>query len=103
MATVKRIAPGSALKVGLVVYAFLGLVVGICVALFSLVAGSLGSMAGDGVTGARALGFGFGFGFSAIIIFPIMYGIIGGIGGVIAAAVYNVAAGWVGGLEVDIS
>jgi hypothetical protein len=101
MATVKRIAPGSAFKVGLVVYAFLGLIVGICMALFSMVAGSLGSLAGGGVPGARALGFGFGF--SAIIIFPILYGLIGGIGGVIAAAVYNLAAGWVGGLEVDIS
>jgi hypothetical protein len=101
MATVRRIAPGSAFKVGLVVYAFLGLIVGICMALFSMVAGSLGSLAGGGVPGARALGFGFGF--SAIIIFPILYGIVGGIGGVIAAAVYNLAAGWVGGLEVDIS
>ena len=101
MATVKRIAPGSAFKVGLVVYAFLGLIVGICMALFSMVAGSLGSLAGGGVPGARALGFGFGF--SAIIVFPILYGIVGGIGGVIAAAVYNLAVGWVGGLEVDIS
>jgi len=101
MATVKRIAPGSAFKVGLVVYAFLGLIVGICMALFSMVAGSLGSLAGGGVPGARTLGFGFGL--SAIIIFPILYGIVGGIGGVIAAAVYNLAAGWVGGLEVDIS
>ena len=100
MATVKRIAPGSAFKVGLVVYAFLGLIVGICMALFSMVAGSLGSLAGGGVPGARALGFGFGL--SAIIVFPILYGIVGGIGGVIAAAVYNLAAGWVGGLEVDI-
>jgi hypothetical protein len=101
MATVKRIAPGSAFKVGLVVYAFLGLIVGICMALFSMVAGSLGSLAGGGVPGARTLGYGFGLG--AIIIFPILYGIVGGIGGVIAAAVYNLAAGWVGGLEVDIS
>ena len=101
MATVKRIAPGSAFKVGLVVYAFLGLIVGICMALFYMVAGSLGSLAGGGVPGARALGFGFGFG--AVIIFPILYGIVGGVGGVIAAAVYNLAAGWVGGLEVDIS
>ena len=101
MATVKRIAPGSAFKVGLVVYAFLGLIVGICMALFSMVAGSLGSLAGGGVPGARALGFGFGL--SAIIVFPILYGIVGGIGGAIGAAVYNLAAGWVGGIEVDIS
>jgi hypothetical protein len=30
MAVVKRIGPGSACKVGLVVYACLGLVVGVC-------------------------------------------------------------------------
>ena len=101
MATLKRVGPGSAFKVGLVVYAFLGLIVGICMALFSMMAGSLGSMAGGGVPGARALGFGFGF--SAIVIFPILYGIVGGIGGAIGAAIYNLVAGWVGGIEVEIS
>ena len=101
MATVKRIGPGSAFKVGLVVYAFLGLIVGGCMALFSMVAGSLGSLAGGGTSGARAFGFGFGLG--AIVIFPILYGIIGAIGGAIGAVVYNLAAGWVGGIEIDIS
>jgi hypothetical protein len=66
-----------------------------------MVAGSLGGLASGGLPGSRALGFGFGL--SAIIIFPILYGIIGGIGGAIGAVVYNLAAGWVGGLEVDIS
>ncbi len=101
MATVKHIGPGSAFKVGLVVYAFLGLIIGVCVALFSMVAGSLGSLAGGQAAGSRAFGFGMGVG--AIIIFPVLYGIIGGIAGAIGAAVYNLAAGWIGGLEVDIS
>jgi len=101
MATVKRISPGSAFKVGLVVYAFLGLLVGILMAFFSMIVGSLGSMAEAGVPAAKAFGFGLGLG--SIIIFPICYGIIGGIGGAIGAAIYNLAAGWVGGLEVDIS
>jgi hypothetical protein len=42
-------------------------------------------------------------GFGAIILFPICYGIIGGIFAAIGAAIYNLVAGWVGGLEVDIS
>jgi hypothetical protein len=101
MATVRRIGPGSAFKVGLVTYAFLGLIIGVIMALVSMMAGSLGSLAGGGAPGVRALGFGFGL--SAIIIFPICYAIIGGIAGALGAAVYNLVAGWVGGLEVDIS
>ena len=100
MATLSRIGPGSAFKVGLVVYALLGLVVGICVALFSMVAGSLTGMMGPDAPAARMMGLGMGFG--AILIFPIMYGIVGGIGGAIGAAIYNLVARWVGGLEVDI-
>jgi uncharacterized membrane protein YdcZ (DUF606 family) len=100
MATVKRISPGSAFKVGMVVYAIFGLVVGACMAAFSMISGSLGGLMGA-TPAARAIGFGFGA--SAIIIVPILYGVIGGIVGAVGAALYNLAAGWVGGLEVDIS
>lgn len=102
MATLKRIGPGSAFKVGLVTYGILGLVVGVCIALFSMVAGSLGSLAGSQAgAGTRALGLGMGLG--AILIAPIFYGILGGISAALGALIYNLAAGWMGGLEVDIS
>jgi len=102
MATLKRIGPGSAFKVGMVTYAILGLVIGACIAFFSMIAGSLGSLAGSQTgAGARALGLGMGLG--AIIVAPIFYGIIGGIGAALGAVIYNLAAGWVGGLEVDIT
>lgn len=100
MATLKRIGPGSALKLGAITYAFVGLVIGIIAACVSLVAGSLTGMGGSGM-GMRAFGFGMGVG--AIIVAPIVYGIIGGIGAWIGAVVYNLVARWVGGLEVDIS
>jgi|SRR6266851_8344626 hypothetical protein len=101
MAIVKRVGPGSAFKVGLVLYAILGLVLGIFMAFISMVAGSLGSMGQSAAPGAKLLGFGMGLG--AIIFFPICYGLIGGIFAAIGAAIYNLVAGWVGGLEVDIS
>jgi hypothetical protein len=101
MATVKRVGPGSAFKIGLVTYAILGLVLGIFMAFISMVAGSLGSMGQSAAPGAKLFGFGMGLG--AIIFFPILYGLIGGIFGAIGAVIYNLVAGWVGGLEVDIS
>src|SRR5437879_9330223 len=100
MATVKRIAPGSAFKVGLVVYAILGLIVGICMALFSMMAGSLGSLTGGGVPGARALGFGFGLG--AIILFPILYGIVGASpGSSERRCTISQPAGWAGSKSIS--
>jgi Transmembrane domain of unknown function (DUF3566) len=101
MAVVRRIGPGSAFKVGLVLYACIGLVLGVFVAAFSGLIGSLGTA----IPGAAAPGmrFGFGMGIGAIIVLPIFYGIIGGIIAAVMALIYNAVAGMVGGLEVDIS
>src|SRR5260370_6756715 len=91
MATVKRIGPGSAFKIGLVTYAILGLVLGIFMAFISMVAGSLGSLGQSAAPGSRLFGFGMGFG--AIIFFPICYGLFGGIFSAIGAVIYNLLAG----------
>ena len=101
MATVKRVGPGSAFKIGLVTYGIIGLLAGIVMACVSMVAGSLGGLGSSAVPGARALGLGMGFG--AIIFFPILYGLMGGVFAALGAVIYNLVAGWVGGLEVDIS
>lgn len=102
MATLRRIGPGSAFKVGMVTYALFGVVIGVCVALFSMAAGPFGRLAGtEASPGAKALGFGLGLG--AIIVAPIFYGILGGVGGALGALIYNLVAGWIGGLEVDIN
>jgi hypothetical protein len=96
VATVKRIGPGSAFKVGLALYGFMGLLFGAIVALVSLLGGAL-------VPAAEAGVFRMFFGVGAIIILPIFYGIIGGIMAALGAVIYNLVAGLVGGLEVDIS
>lgn len=94
MAVLKRIAPGSAFKVGLVIYGFLGLILG---AFCSVIA-----FAGMQFAPHARFPFGREIGMFAVILCPIIYGIIGGIGAAIGAAIYNLASGWVGGVEVDI-
>ena len=42
------------------------------------------------------------FGAGAVIALPNFYGIMGFVGGIIMAAIYNFVAGIVGGLELDL-
>jgi hypothetical protein len=100
MAHLKRIGPGSAFKIGLIVYGLLGLVIGAFVSLFALLLG--GAMSAAGGSSPMPM-FGAFMGVGAIIFIPICYGVIGGIFAAIGAFIYNLAAGWVGGLEVDIN
>jgi hypothetical protein len=36
------------------------------------------------------------------ILMPVIYGVMGFIGGVISAAVYNLVARWIGGIELEV-
>ena len=96
MAVVKRIGPGSAFKVGLAMYGFMGLIMGTIFSLVGLAAAPFARAGSPPFLGAF-------FGVGAIIILPIFYGIIGGIFAALGAVIYNLISTWVGGLEVDIS
>jgi hypothetical protein len=71
-----------------------GLLAGLIVLLF----GSMFSKMGGDQVGAVGLIGGVG----AIIFLPILYGIIGFIGGAIGAFIYNLVAGVVGGIEIEV-
>jgi len=43
-----------------------------------------------------------GFGVLGLLILPVIYSIIGFVVGAIAAFLYNLVAGWVGGLEIEL-
>lgn len=92
MATIQRIGPASAFKVGFVVYACLGFLAGIlCSAIaFAGVPFSPHEHLPRVVT------------LFAVVLCPIVYGLIGAIGTLISVLLYNLASGWVGGLEADI-
>jgi hypothetical protein len=95
MAVLKRIAPASAFKIGLVSYAFVGLIAGVFCSLIAL--------AGVSFAPHAHLPFGPAIGLFAVIVCPIVYGIIGGIAAVIGALIYNLASSWVGGIEVELN
>jgi len=95
---IRRVGIGSVVKVSGVLYALLGLVMGLCFALFAMVGLGAAAASNDEVPGWLGSIFGIG----AIVIFPIMYGVLGVIGGVIMAALYNLVASITGGLEIDV-
>ena len=78
-------------------YAVVGLIGGAFFALFSLLGASFAAAQSD--WGAF---IGMLFGVGAIFFFPIMYGVMGFIGGAIMAFVYNLVAGIVGGVELEL-
>ena len=53
---------------------------------------------GSGAAAGLALGMMVFFG----LLIPIFYGAMGFILGVVGAAIYNLIAGWLGGIEVDV-
>jgi len=94
MAVLKRIGPASAFKIGLVSYAFLGLIAGVFCSLIALTGASFAPHA--------HLPFAPAIGLFAVILCPIVYGIVGGVVAVIGVLIYNLASSWVGGVEVEI-
>lgn len=93
MATLKRIGPGSMFKLMGFLYVFIGLIIGAVVTLIALA----GAKPAGGGGALSAL-----FGAAAIVVFPILYGVLGAIAGAIGAWLYNFCARVVGGLELDL-
>ncbi len=89
--SITRIEPGQfALMMG-ATYALLGIIFGVIVFAFVAAIPMAGASFG-------ALGRGMG-----VLFFPVIYGIIGYIGGLVGALIYNLAAGTVGGIKVTVS
>ncbi|HEY4284766.1 MAG TPA: DUF3566 domain-containing protein [Chthoniobacterales bacterium] len=99
---IKRIAPLQAGKMLGVVYAGFGLLF----LPFFAIAGVAGAFAqhaehaqgGLAVPVALTAGVIFVMGF----FFPVFYGLMGFVFGMITAAIYNLVAHWIGGIEVEV-
>jgi len=92
MQKIKEVGIVSLAKIMAIIYAFFGLIVGIFISLSSVF----------GVEASPEISQLQGVGFFAIIIFPIIYGLIGGFSGIASGFFFNMAVNWVGPLQVKI-
>ena len=94
---IKRIDPMAAAKLLGAMYALLGLIFGLFMAMLAVFGMAAGG--GDNVMRGAITGLG------SLIALPVIYGILGFIGGAIGALIYNLVAGMVGGIvfEVDVN
>lgn len=94
---IKRVGPVSLGKILGIIYACIGFIVGLFFSFFML----MGTLLGAAIEDSPEPLVGMIFGVGAVFAFPILYGILGFIGGIITAGIYNMASRWVGGIEVD--
>ncbi len=91
MQEIKKFDVFSVSKVFAIIFAIIGLIAGLFFAVFSIAAGAIVDFGG----------FGASFGVLGIIIFPIIYGVMGFVMGAIGALIYNLVAAWIGGVEIE--
>ncbi len=89
----KRIGPLSLAKILAILYALSGVIIGFFMWMFSSVMSRMG--------GPEADVFATFFGVGSIIFFPILYGILGFIFGLLTAWLYNIIAERIGGVELE--
>ncbi len=88
---IRRISIRSAFKLAMVLYGLIGFLVGLVLA----VAASVEPPPGSEPNILTRLGF------WSIAVFPVLYGLAGGLTAAVAVALYNAGASLVGGLRLD--
>lgn len=94
---VRRVGVWSVARIyGTLTGAF-GLTAGVILALVSMVGAGLFIQSGDAPAFLGPI-----FGIGAIVLLPLLYGVMGPAVGALSAVLYNLFAGMVGGIELDI-
>ena len=93
MHIVKSVGVMSIAKIMGLLYACMGLIF----APIFLIAGLLSSFAGQDKTPFAGI-----FGTVFAVLMPVLYGVMGFVMGAIGALLYNLAAKWIGGFELEI-
>jgi hypothetical protein len=84
-----------------VTMAAFGLIFGVIYGLIFMVVGGAIMAGGGREAGGAGVGS-FAIGLIMMVAIPVFYGILGFIGGALGGVIYNVAAGFVGGIELEL-
>jgi hypothetical protein len=99
---IKKLGVLSVAKMQGVMGLVIGLIIGIIYGLIIIAYSLLGASMLNGNSSLAVGGGGVVIGIVAMIGIPIIYGIVGFIGGAIGALLYNLFAGLVGGVEIEV-
>ena len=105
MYKIQRIGIGSAFKMGFALNTIVGLILGSILLLLSTLLGGMFFLPGYYYGyGDNLLGLGGGIigALISLVVLVLFSGVLGGIGAMIYAFLYNLAAGWMGGVEVEM-
>ena len=98
---VKRVGVFSLAKMYAVTMAAFGVIIGVIYGLiFMIVGGAM--MAGGGRDAGTAGASGLVVGLIMMVAIPVFYGILGFIAGALGGVIYNIASGFVGGIELEL-
>jgi hypothetical protein len=96
---IKRIVPLSAGKLAAVIYGAMGIILGFPIALATVLPAIVHAReTGNGISTPLVCVIMLG----VLIVVPVFYALLGFIIGFIGAAIYNVVAGWLGGLQFEV-
>ncbi len=99
---IRKLGVMSVAKIYAVMMLVISLLISIPYGLFIIVYGLFGARMVGGDAGLAVGGGGVIVGILVMIGLPILYGIMGFIFGAIGALIYNVFAGFVGGIEIEV-
>lgn len=98
---IRKVGVLSVAKIQAIILFAVSLIFAVPLGLFFIIFGLIGAGAG-GDAGFAMAGGGIVMGLVYMIALPIMYAVIGFISGLIGALAYNLVAGMVGGIEIEV-
>jgi hypothetical protein len=93
----KRIGPLSLARLAAGLYGAIGLFIGAVVAVAAMAGAGIAGAAGESNPLLSVL-----LGVGAIVFLPLIYGVLGALGALLIASLYNLLAGWLGGVDLTL-